>query len=246
MLFNFSILFSSLLFLGGLELVIFQSEHVIASAMLITVLTLHASHRIGKGLFSGVIPLTFALSAVMLLYLVDSMMQRQWLIGLSFGVYYLAFLGIYRLRYYERDKTARGMVSFVVMATMFLFYASIYGLYLNFAVPIWGFMLAYCAVTALLSYQYFLLFDQTQTRRVRIYSLILGLSMAEVAWIINFWPFGYLTTGVVVLMFYYILWDLVQSYFLKDLSKKRIFVHLVLFGFLIGMVLTSTRWVPVA
>lgn len=131
------------------------------------------------------------------------------------------------------------------MATAFLFYSSVYGIYLNFAVPIWGLMLAYCAGTVLLSYQYFLVIDSQQERRVKIYSLILGLSLSEIAWVVNFWPFGYLTTGVIVLMFYYILWDLVQSHFLQALSKKRVFVHLMFFGLLIGMVLASTRWVPV-
>lgn len=244
MLFNFSIFFSSLIFFLGLELVVFQGDWAISSVVLISFLTLQASRKIGKSLASGITPLIFALSTVALLYLVDSMTQRQWLIVLSSAVYYLALLGIYRLRYYERDQTARGMMAFVSMATLFLFYSSVYGIYLNFAVPIWGLMLAYCAGTMLLSHQYLLVIDSQKGRLARMYSLLLGLSLAEIAWVINFWPFGYLTTGVVVLMFYYILWDLVQSYFLETLSKQRVMSHLILFGFLIGMVLASTRWVP--
>lgn len=244
MLFNFSIFFSSLVFFLGLELVIFQSDWAFSSITLMLFLTMQASRKIGNRVMAGIIPLIFALSSVVLLYLADSSAQRQLLIVMSSMVYYLAFLGIYRLRYYERDQTARGIMAFVVMATAFLFYSGIYGIYLNFAVPIWGLMLSYCAGTVLLSYQYFLILDRKEARRVRIYSLILGLSLAEIAWVINFWPFGYLTTGVVVLMFYYILWDLVQSYFLGLLSKKRVLAHLVFFGLLIGMVLASTRWVP--
>jgi hypothetical protein len=246
MFFNFSIFFSSLIFLLGLEFVVFQDDWVPFLTLLIAFLTLQASRKIGKSLSAGIIPLIFALSSIALLYLVDSIAQRQVLIVLSCCVYYLALLGIYRLKNYDKDKTAFGIMSFVVMSTTFLFYASIYGIYLNFAIPIGVFMLVYCAVTTLLSYQYFLMLDKAEARRARIYSLILGLSMAEIAWIINFWPFGYLTTGVIVLMFYYILWYLVQSYFLKALSTKHLFVHIILFSFLIGMVLTSTRWIPVA
>jgi hypothetical protein len=233
------------MFLIGLELVVFQNDRVFFWAALISFLTLHATHRIGKRLSDGMIPLVFALSSISLLYLVDSMIQRQWLIVLSFGIYYLAFLGIYRLRHCEKDKTAHGIMALVAMATSFIFYSGMYGIYLNFTVPIWVFMLAYCTVTIILSYQYFSVLDTVETKHARMHSLILGLSMAEVAWIVNFWPFGYLTTGAIVLMFYFILWYLVQNYFLNTLSKKRIFMHLILFCFLIGMVLTSTRWVPI-
>lgn len=245
MVFNFSIFFSSLLFLFGLEGVVFQPDWVLSFALLISFLTLQTSRRIGKRLFVGITPLIFALSSVSLLYLVDSMRQRQWLIMLSASVYYLAFLGIYRLRCYERDKTAQGVMAFVAMATIFLFFSSMYGIYLNFAIPIAVFMLTYSIVTGLLSYQYFVSLDTIDIKRSRMYSLILGLSMSEIAWIVNFWPFGYLTTGVIVLMCYYLLWYLVQSYFLKMLSKKRIVAHFILFSLLIGMVLTSTRWIPV-
>lgn len=245
MFFNFSVFFSSLFFLLGLELIVFQSDRIFFLAALIAVFTLHASWRIGKSFSMSITPLIFALSAITLLYLVDSSMQQQYLISMSFFVYYLAFLGIYRLRCYERDKTAHSIMSFVAMSTMFLFYASIYGIYLNFAIPIGVFMLLYCVVTALLSYQYLSMLDAVKTTQARIYSLILGLAMAEVAWVVNFWPFGYLTTGVVVLMFYYILWYLVQGYFSKTLFAKGLFMHLALLSVLIGMVLTSTRWVPI-
>jgi hypothetical protein len=245
MLFNFSIFFTSLIFFIALEWVAFQNDWVFFLAGLIAFLTIQAAKRIGKSFSSGITPLIFAISSVATLYLVDSMRQRQLVIFLSSSVYYLAFLSVYRLRYYERDKTAQGMMSFVSMATIFLFYASMYGIYLNFVIPIGVFMIAYCAVTILLSYQYFMSLDKTDKRRARMYSLVLGLALSEIAWVVNFWPFGYLTTGVVVLMFYYILWYLVQSYFVKMLSKKRLLVHLLLFSFLIGMVLISTRWLPV-
>lgn len=213
-------------------------------SLAVSLLAIQSSRKIGKSIFSAATPVIFSLSSITLLYLVDSLKQKQWLIVLSTAVYYLAFLGIYRLRYYERDITARGMMSFVAMSTNFLFYSSIYGIYLNFSIPIGVFMLAYCAVTVVITYQYLLTLDGEQDRKARIYSLILGLSMTEIAWVVNFWPFGYLTTGVIVLMFYYILWYLVESYFLKTLSKEHILTQLLFSGLLIGMVLISTRWTP--
>ena len=228
MLFNFSIFFTSILFFLGLELIMFQNDHIILWSLVLSFLVVQSSRKIGKSVFSAAIPLLFSLSSVTLLYLVDSLKQKQWLIILSTLVYYLAFLGIYRLRYYKRDITARGMMSFVVMSTNFLFYSSFYG-----------------TITAIVTYQYLLILESEQVQKARIYSLILGLSMAEIAWIVNFWPFGYRTTGVIVLTFYYILWYLVEGYFLNKLSKEYILTQLVLSGFLISMVLISARWTPV-
>ena len=245
MLFNFSIFFTSILFFLGLELIMFQNDHIILWSLVLSFLVVQSSRKIGKSVFSAAIPLLFSLSSVTLLYLVDSLKQKQWLIILSTLVYYLAFLGIYRLRYYKRDITARGMMSFVVMSTNFLFYSSFYGIYLNFSIPIGVFMLMYCTITAIVTYQYLLILESEQVQKARIYSLILGLSMAEIAWIVNFWPFGYRTTGVIVLTFYYILWYLVEGYFLNKLSKEYILTQLVLSGFLISMVLISARWTPV-
>jgi len=68
--------------------------------------------------------------------------------------------------------------------------------------------------------------------------------MAEIVWILNFWPFGYLTTGVISLIFYYVFWDLIQCHFFNMLSKKRVLGHMLIFGFLVAMVLSSTRWLP--
>jgi len=64
--------------------------------------------------------------------------------------------------------------------------------------------------------------------------------MVELIWTMNFWPFGYLTTGVIALILYYILWDLTQSFFLKLLSKKRVVANMIFFSALIVIILLSS------
>lgn len=245
MFFHFLVFFYSLAYLAGLEAMVYWNDGAVSIAVALLVFTFIVSRRLGRGFAMAIIPLFFTLSSIILLYLIDSTAQRHIFAFLSFTAYYLALFGVYRLRYYERDKTARGILAFSGMATFSLFYSGVYGLYLNFAVPIWGLMLTYCFGTTLIGYPYLRLLKQSDPRVARMYSLLLGLCMAEVAWIISFWPFGYLTTGVIALIFYFTLWDLVQSYFLSIFSKKRVLVHLVLFCFLIGMVLVSARWLPV-
>jgi hypothetical protein len=160
-------------------------------------------------------------------------------------MHYLALLGAYRLGKYEKDQTAKGMNEAATSATIFFTYTGAYGLFLNFLVPLYVLMLTYFLVTLLLSYQYFSIVKNDGKEKVLVYSSILGLSMMEIAWIINFWPFGYLTTGVIALILYYMLWSIIQSYFLTILSKRRTVINLLFFSFLILLVLLTSKWIPV-
>jgi len=190
------------------------------------------------------LPVIFVLSTWGLLYFVQSYKQQYLLIGLSTIAYYFIHISIYRLRSYYKDKTARGIVAAGSIATIFLFYATAFGIYLNFDIALWAFMFLMMLATSLISFQYFWLINENK-KNVLNYSLILGLIMAEIVWILNFWPFGYLTTGVITLIFYYVFWDLIEHHFLNDLTKKRILFNLIFFGILIILVLSSARWLPV-
>lgn len=189
-------------------------------------------------------PVLFTLSTWGLLYFVQSRNQQYVLILLASIAYYLVHICLYRLRVYYKDETARGIIAAGSIATSFLFYAMSYGIYLNFDISPWVLIVATTFVTMLISFQYFWLINENK-KNVLNYSLILGLIMAEIVWVLNFWPFGYLTTGVVTLIFYYVFWDLVRAYFLDELSKKRVIANMIFFGLLVALVLSSTRWFPV-
>jgi hypothetical protein len=105
-------------------------------------------------------------------------------------------------------------------------------------------MLVYLLITFLISLAYFSLI-QDDKKTVSVYSLILALIMSELIWTMSFWPFGYLTTGVIALILYYILWDLIRSHFLNILSKKRVIINLVFFAILIAFMLITSKWLPI-
>ena len=190
------------------------------------------------------LPIIFVLSAWGLLYFVQSYKQQYLLIGLSAIAYYFIHISLYRLRTCYTDKTARSIIAAGSIATIFLFYATAFGIYLNFDITLWAFMFLLMLATSLISFQYFWLINENK-KNVLNYSLILGLIMAEIVWILNFWPFGYLTTGVITLIFYYVFWNLIEHHFLDDLTKKRIIFNLIFFGTLVVLVLSSARWLPV-
>lgn len=245
MILYFPALFFSLLYLFGMEALIAWGESWVLWWMIVLfLLTLRAVFQIGRRAFFVATPLLFVFSSGLLLYLIDSSFQRQLFLVLGALVYYALFLGLRRISQRPDDQLGIGLLSFVTMATMFLFYSSVYGWYLNFAIPVWFLMMVYAFGTYLVTSAYFRSVRPESTSLVRSYSLTLAFVMAELAWVVNFWPFGYLTTGAVVLVFYYILWDLTQSYFINILSQKRVWMNIVGLGLLALMILASARWLP--
>jgi hypothetical protein len=243
MFFHFRALAHSILFWLILEMIAYDDQKIFWLALILVGATLWGIRKILKRFIFSVIPVVFALSAIAMLYLIDSMTERHIFIFLGSCLYYLAFLGIFRLKVAPKDQTARGMIATSVFAALFFFYAAVYGIYLNFSIALWILMLIFLCITWMVSYEYFSIINEDK-KTVQSYSLILGMLMAEIAWMINFWPFGYLTTGVIALIFYYIFWDLTQNHFLHNLSQKRLMANLIFFSVLIGLILATSRWLP--
>jgi hypothetical protein len=242
MIFHLQSLFYALIFLTGLEIFSFGQGAIFYLSLAFVFSAIWGSRGISRK-FDFVIPAVMALSALALLYLIDFNIERQIFIGIVSILFYLTLLGNYRLKKYPHDKTAQAIMAASVMVAIFIFYAVSYGIYLNFSIPLWLLMCFFLAVTFFVSQQYFSNVEK-EKKLVRIYSIILGMIMAEVAWVINFWPFGYLTTGAISLILYYIFWDLTQSYFQDILSKRRVITNIVFFTLLITMLLVSSRWLP--
>jgi hypothetical protein len=238
-------LLCSLVFLLGLEFIALKQEAVLAVTSSLFIISLLEGKKIGGKWFFSILPIFFTLSSTALLYLITLIYEQQIFIALASAMYYLSLLGAYRLGKYGGDQTARGMNMAAASVTIFFTYASAYGLYLNFLVPIYVLMLVYLLVTLFISYQHFSIIKNDQKKLVWAYSFLLALAMVELIWTMNFWPFGYLTTGTVALILYYVLWDMIQGYFLNLLSKKRVVANAVFFSVLILMILASSKWIPV-
>ena len=237
-------IFYSLIFFGGLEAIILKPDLIRYILLILLILAFFQGKKVGGQWFFSILPVFFTLSSLALLYLISILIEQQIFIVLVTLMYYLSLLSAYRLGQYAGDQTAKGMNMAASSATIFFTYASAYGLYLNFDVPLYWLMLVYLLVTLLVSFQYFSIIEN-DSKKVWTFSFLLALLMVEIVWAINYWPFGYLTTGVIALILYYILWDLVQSYFLNLLSRKRVTANMIFFSFLIIMVLLSAKWTPV-
>ena len=239
------LLIFGLLFFGGLEFAVFQPRYFFLMAVFLALAAFFEGKKSGGRWLFSILPTTLTIFTVLQLYLIALVYEQQVFILLASGMYYLSLLSAYRLREYGQDQTARGMNMAAATAAIFFAYSSTYGWYLNFLVPLYWLMLAYLAATLFVSYQYFVIIKPGDKRNVWLYCFVLSLIMAEIIWTMNFWPFGYLTTGVIALILYYILWDLIQSHFLNLLSKRRVIANMVFFSTMIVLVLMTAKWIPV-
>lgn len=244
MIFHVFVLLVSILFFGAFEIALaFPSKLVWISAGAV-ILLWRLSWKLGGNLSSAVIPTLFSISTALLLFFVSSLVQQQALLILSTVVFYVSVLGAYRLRHYSADKTARSMVSLSAVASLFFFYSSLYGIFLNFQFFTQPMMMAgFGIVTFLAAYYSFSVYLHERRERARFFALALGFLIMEIAWIAGFWPFGYLTTGVVTLIFLVVPWDIFQHSVDGSLSRKRTIAVLAVALFLLSMVLASSAWV---
>ncbi len=249
MIFHLTIFFWTLIFALGLEIVVQNSFSPTWNWYFFTtipffIISLLACQKITKRSTDVFLLGLLFLSSPTLLSFIDSPRQSQWFIFLCSVMYYFALLGLYRLHYSPKDKTAQSFLNTASLAGIFFYYTSLFGFYLNFSFPLWGLMTLYFFGTAFMSYKTFASIEREgiQKKRLMMYSVLLGLCMAEMVWVMSFWPFGYLTAGVLALIFFFLIWDITFDIFHSTLSLRKMVWRTIFFFILIGILLWSTSW----
>lgn len=247
MIFHFTIFFWTVVFFLGLEAVASNPIELSWSGYLVSILPLvliacMAAKRLTKRFSDAFLPGLLAFTVPTLLLLVDHRAERQVLILISALMYYFALLGVYRLRHAPQDQTAQAFLNAAALAAIFFFYAGAYGFYLNFSFPLWGIMLFYFFGTALVSYETFIALEREERRRMILYSVLLGLALGEMIWIMSFWPFGYLTTAALGLVMFFILWEVAFDVFRQTLSLRKAVFHFIFLFILMAFLIASSPW----
>ncbi|MEA3322649.1 MAG: hypothetical protein U9Q12_00330 [Patescibacteria group bacterium] len=203
-----------------------------------------AGWNVGKKIIFSFLPLSLTISSIGLLYFIDSTREQQIFGFLISLLFYISLLGIKRICKNPLDMTARSLFSAALIAIVFLFYAVVYGLYINFNIPLWLFIGGHFIFITFITFVSLRAYS-SDYRRIFLYSIVIAFAMIQLVWMANFWPFGYLTMATISLMFYYVLWDLVQMVFLETLSKKRIVITIIYCIVLTLAVLLTTQWLLV-
>ncbi len=215
------------------------------------------------------IPFFLSIGSLNLLYLIDGQIERILFIVLATIVHYLSLLGAYRLKRYDCDQTAQGMINLATIVTIFFWFVSNYGWYLNFKIGNWVLVVSFIASTFLIALPslticfvscYKINYRQKKQRETKknfvvalkqqlkvkkialFFSSILAFIMGEVIWGLSFWPFGYLITGMTAVIIFFLFWSVVRRFIMGRLTKKFVTANIVMMLILIILMILTSPW----
>lgn len=268
MLFKLKLFLLTLFFVVALELSIFKEATFFKVLFFLIAFAITVIWPITKKIRFVALPLFLSIGALDLLLLIDEPIEQQVFILISAVVYYVSLMGSYRLSLYGRDQTAQGMVNFGTLATIFFWYVSNYGWYLNFQIDTWILVLVFVVSTFLIGLPSLMICEQafrrgaegnkidclsglnestihqrSNNRQVVFFlNIILSFVMGEVIWGLMLWPFSYLTTGVIALIIYFVLWDVVRLFIRGSFSKKAVLTNVFIAVFSVAGILLTAQW----
>ncbi len=215
------------------------------------------------------IPFFLSIGSLNLLYLIDGQMERILFIILATIIHYLSLLGAYRLKQYDCDQTAQGMINLATIITIFFWFVSNYGWYLNFAIDSWVLVVTFVASTFFITLPslticfvscYKINYRQKKQKETKknfvialkqqlkvektalFFSSILAFIMGEVIWGLSFWPFGYLITGMTAVIIFFLFWSVVRRFIMGRLTKKFMAVNIVMMLTLVVLMILTSPW----
>ncbi len=272
MLFKLSLIILSFVFAGALEIIVIKEElfrEVFGFLVIFSILVIWP--LAGKVRFLA-IPFFLSIGSLLLLYLIDEPIEKHVFIGLSAITYYLSILGAYRLKLYDCDQTAQGMINLATLATCFFWFVSTYGWYLNIqSIPIFGWnleidagvlILVFTISSFLIGLPSFMICDNAyckikkgegersdnqglvfgNKKSVFFLNFVVALVMGEIIWGLSLWPFGYLTTGVIAVIIYFLIWDVTRLFIQNSLTKGIIITNVTLVSLFIFGILFTAQW----
>ena len=206
---------------------------LIAASCLIFLITLkdNASRYYGSGLFSFI----FALALISA--------------NIFFSQYHRCQKGK-RIRIKFLNLSS-GFLKSVLLVSVFLWTVGIYGLYIDLELPVHLLMLT-VLLSAVFSTRCLLRISQLSRNMISrekfsssaawFHSFLLGLIMVELIWAISFWPVSQLTAGAIILVNYYVFWNILENYLKNTLSKKIISSNILLLATAVILLLLSSKW----
>lgn len=266
MLFKLNSILLSIIFAIALEVSVFRENWFFGVLVFLITFSVLMVWPFARKIRFLAIPFFLSIGSLNLLILIDNPVEKHIFILLASLAYYVSLIGAYRLKLYDCDQTAQGMVNLATFAAGFFWFVSNYGWYLNFQIGAWVLVLTFIGSTFFIGLPSLMISQRSclklkvrgakkqETQKeiikcakkgeetVLFLSVILSFVMGEVIWGLSLWPFAYLTTGVVALIIYFVLWDVVRRYILSTLSLKTVFLNVVLALIAVAGILYSAQW----
>ena len=263
------IILFSLFFGSALSFFVWKEEHYFYVLGFLALFSLLLIWPLTKRMRFLAIPFFLSIGSLNLLYLVDGLYERIFFIVSAVSIYTLSLWGANRLKKYDCDQTAQGMVNLATIITIFFWLVSNYGWYLNFEISSWMLVITTISSTFLIILpsltisfvacykvhyrqdkkkrkkdNFVLAFkQQIKIQRVALFfSFIIAFVMGEIIWALSFWPFGYLTTGMTAVIIFFLFWTIVRKFIRKELTKRFIIVNIFIMIIIIIIMIITSPW----
>ncbi|MFC1721580.1 hypothetical protein ACFL0Z_01555 [Patescibacteria group bacterium] len=140
----------------------------------------------------------------------------------------------------SRPQPIREIGQLVNLVAAFAFFYSLYSLTFFFGLPDWQLILIVLGGVMALIFPW--LPQEGKRWRSLFYSLIVGIILAQIAWVFTFWPTTTLVISVLLLLFFYVISNIVISFLWEELDFRRVWQYIVIAGALAGAILVTANW----
>lgn len=141
----------------------------------------------------------------------------------------------------------------MIIYSVFLFSSGIYGVYIDFGLPIWQLMLVIFIgiffstyylinINFIKSMELGLHLDSAKNKTFILYSFLFAFMISELIWSLSFWPSNQLTVGAIILISYYSAWNVLKSYLRNELTRTVIISNVLLFVVLNIIIISTSKW----
>jgi len=189
-------------------------------------------------------PFFFLTSAFIFLLMIDNIIVTELFI-LSIGLVYMLILhNIFSFLYQSKDYqpyALENIYSYVNMITLFLFYASFFGLFLFLTWPIWLFVVLTLLLSAFLFartlWSYKIIWQQS-----KLYILVIGIVLAETFYVMSLMPTSYVFNGLILIVIYYLLTNIIKDHPRQRIEPKNIKKYFMISIIIVIISFLTTRW----
>jgi hypothetical protein len=269
---KFQIILLSIFFGGALSFFVWKEDYYFYVLGFLVLFNLLLIWPLAKRIRFLAVPFFLSIGSLNLLYLIDGIYERTFFIISAVIIYAIALWGANRLKKYDCDQTAQGMVNLATIITIFFWLVSNYGWYLNFEISSWMLVVTTIASTFLIilpsltisfvacykihyrqdkkrkkikgKENFVLAFKQQMKiqRTALFFSFIIAFIIGEIIWSLSFWPFGYLITGMTAVIIFFLFWSIVRKFIKKELTKRFILANMLIMIIVIIVMIATSPW----
>ena len=242
MFFHLKPLILAAIMLLGFELIVYKWEMTFWILGFLFISVAVGTYKVVGKWRAALLPiLYFGGSSILLFFVIGGIFLQAYIL-ISIIAYYLILLSAYRISGYKKDETARKINFIMSLGTAFLWSASLLAVYLNGFITFWVVSGTLYVIMLLLTYQLLRTTIQKEGINYWLYSFVVAYCMTILVWGIYFLPFGYLTSGIILLTSYFVMTSYLTQSIQEKFTKVSFITDTLVFLISIGTVLVSARW----